>query len=169
MYSDQENLYKIILDEVSRREKEVQVLLLFSYKSDLIERLIKNSTAKLTVVATDFPALQNERIDKWAESPIKFVELASETKTRYDLVLLINPEEYFTDSGEESFEEIHKELIREIQRLLLDTSGILILETHKEGFHLNEYVKPGADKLTKKVLTEEQRQTSTLQAYAFYK
>lgn len=168
MYSDQENLYKLILEEVSRRDKEVEVLLLFSYKSDLIERLIKNSTAKLTVVATDFPALQNDRIDKWAESPLKFIELASETKTRYDLVLLINPEEYFTNPEEENFESLHKELIREIQRLLLDSTGILILETHKEGFRLNEYVKPGADKLTKKVLTEEQRLVSTLQAYAFY-
>lgn len=168
MYNDQEKFYSLVLDEMNRRSGEPNILVLFSYKNDLIEKLITASKAKLTIVATDFSALQNDRIDKWAEDPFKFIELVQETKTKFDMVLLLNPEEYFGE-GEVSFEELHKELIRDLQRTLLNESGLIILLTHKDGFKLDDYVKPGADKLTKKVLNEEERVDSKLQAYAFYK
>lgn len=169
MYDDEKILNEIILGEINRKERPSEVLFLFNYKSNLLNELLEKTTAKITLLSSDI-LISSERIDKWAEDPFKFIDLSIETRTRFDFILIINPEEYFAGKESETFnlKEIHKEMMRNLQRNLLKESGIIIFETHQEGFTLNEYIKPGADKLTKKVLNEEERATSKLQAYAFY-
>lgn len=169
MYTDQANLNNLIIEEINRRNGPIDILFLFNYESTLLEETIQKTNAKITLVSSD-QNFNSERLDKWAEDPFKFIDLSIETKTRFDLVLLVNPEKYFEGKETEtfSFKELHKEMFRNIQKNLLKDTGLIILETHKEGFVLDEYIRPGADKLTKKVLTEEERQQSNLQAYAFY-
>lgn len=171
MYKDQEKFEDLVISEINKKKEGAEILALFSYKNNLVERVLSSTKTKLSIVSTDNKDIANIDVAKWAEDPFTFVELATETKTKFDMILILNPEEFFTDSSDENYnlESLHKELIRDIQRNLLTDSGTLIFLTHKKGFILDSYVKPGADKLTKMVLTEDERSKSTLQAYAFYK
>lgn len=171
MYQDQDKFNKLVLDEIQRHNHAINILVLFHFKSDLLNEILNRTSANITLVSTDLNIDDSNRVDKWSEDPFKFIDLAKETYSRFDLILLINPEEYFNTKNDSNFtfESTHKEMFRDIQRYLLKDSGIIIFLTHQPHFKLDGYIKPGADKLTKQVLTEEERDQSSLQAYAFYK
>ena len=168
MYKDQEKLENLLFEEINRRERLIDVLFFFSYKNNLIPRVIKETKARITLISTDQEIEESNKVDNWSEDPFKFLDLAIETQTKFDIILLINPEEYFDGRSDIDFKDFHKEFFRTLQMKLLNQGGVIIFSTHKEGFQLNQYIKPGADKLTKQVLTKEEREESHLQAYAFY-
>jgi 23S rRNA G2069 N7-methylase RlmK/C1962 C5-methylase RlmI len=163
IYSDQTLFDNLVIEEINRRAKSPDVLVLFCYKSDLLNKIIEQTQSNITIISTDTNVTKNNRVDLWSEDVDKFIDLAKETGTKFDLVLLINPESY------EMFEENHKEMIRTIQTQLLSETGILLFITHKKDFKLDGYIRPGADKLTKKVMPDELKEEKTFQAYAFYR
>src|SRR5690606_915999 len=127
MHKDQEKFNNLVIDEINRHEGAVEVLVLFLYKNDLVKRILKETKAHITLVSTDEDT-KADRVDTWNEEPFKFVDLAKDTHSQFDLILLINPEEYFNTKNDSNFtfESTHKEMFRDIQRYLLKDSGIII-------------------------------------------
>lgn len=91
-----------------------------------------------------------------------FLDLCDDTHESYDVIVL------HSDRFEKSFDlqNEHKELIRRIQNRILNDAGILFFIVRDNSFVLDSYLKPGSDKLTKKMNLDENNKT--FQAWAFY-
>jgi 23S rRNA G2069 N7-methylase RlmK/C1962 C5-methylase RlmI len=97
---------------------------------------------------------------------MEFIDLSEETGERYDMIILHT--DIFNLQPGYDIQAEHKELIRKIQSSLLNYAGILFFIIRKEGFVLDQYLKPGADKLTKKLMMDEFKGANSFQCYAFY-
>lgn len=142
------NYEKLILDEINRRESRVEILFLWSAENNEFKSLNEKHSISF--------------VEKGEEE--EFLKLARETYSKFDYILILNPEENFPE-----FKVEHKEIIRDLQRNFLTYNGTIILVTNDKEFRLDEYIKPGADKLTKQILSKDERKNSPLQIYAFYK
>lgn len=91
-----------------------------------------------------------------------FLDLCEETKEEFEMIVL------HSDRFDKSFDlqREHKELIRRIQNRILSDAGILFFIVRDNKFILDDYLKPGADKLTKKLNLDEENKT--FQVWAFY-
>jgi 23S rRNA G2069 N7-methylase RlmK/C1962 C5-methylase RlmI len=98
------------------------------------------------------------------------IEYMVEKHFRFDLVVidLSVLERDFPDDAKK-FKENHKDIIRNIQHILLEQNGILILVSDDMEFHLDNYIRPGADRLTKYLTGEEYAPLKLFHGYAFYK
>lgn len=99
-------------------------------------------------------------VDYFKEDLLDYLQLCKETNTVYALVVLIADTNTTFD-----FVQNHTEVIKIIQENLLDISGMLIFVEDIPGFVMDRYIRPGADKITKKVFKGE---NSPFQAFAFY-
>lgn len=91
-----------------------------------------------------------------------FLDLCEETGETYDTIVL------HSDRFAEDYDlqRDHKDLIRRIQNRLLNDAGTFFFIVRKSPFVLDDYLKPGADKLTKKMNVEPENKT--FQVWAFY-
>lgn len=160
-------LEQLIIEEIKIKKSPQKILVLFAYDTEIVKMILEETDATITLVSNNLNIENTERVDRWAEEPESFLELIKETQTKFDFILIINPEEYFEQRAID-LSKSHKEIIRNAQSHLTDI-GVLIFATQQRGFVLDDYIRPGADKLTKRILSEEERKTSTLQAFAFYK
>lgn len=92
-----------------------------------------------------------------------FVDLCEETDESYDFIVLHSNMLQGID-----IQNVQKDLIRRVQSRILNDAGMLILVIRDKNFVLDDYLKPGADKLTKKVVPEELKDERPFQAWAFY-
>lgn len=164
---DLNKLEELILDEIKIKKSQQNILVLFGFNTDIVKRIIEETDAKISLVSNNLDLDTSDRIDRWAEEPESFLELIRETQTKFDFILIINPEKYYEQRAID-LSKSHKEIVRNAQQHLTET-GVLIFATQQRGFVLDDYIRPGADKLTKRILSEEERKISTLQAFAFYK
>jgi 23S rRNA G2069 N7-methylase RlmK/C1962 C5-methylase RlmI len=98
------------------------------------------------------------------------IEYMVEKHFRFDLVV-IDLSVLERDFPEEAkkFKLDHKDIIRNIQHVLLEQNGILIFISDDMEFHLDNYIRPGADRLTKYLTGEEYSPLKMFHGYAFYK
>ncbi|MFS8131115.1 MAG: hypothetical protein ACMG57_04005 [Candidatus Dojkabacteria bacterium] len=91
-----------------------------------------------------------------------FLDLCDETNEMFDMIIL------HSDRFPKDFDlqRDHKELIRRIQNRILNDAGILFFIVRNNSFVLDTYLKPGADKLTKKLNLDESNKA--FQVWAFY-
>ncbi len=98
------------------------------------------------------------------------IEYLVEKHFRFDLVVIdLSVLERDFPSDAKKFKEAHKDIIRNIQHVLLEQNGILILVSDDMEFHLDNYIRPGADRLTKYLTGEEYSPLKLFHGYAFYK
>lgn len=92
----------------------------------------------------------------------EFLDLCDDTHEGFDTIIL------HSDRFNEDFDlqRDHKELIRRIQNRLLNEAGTLFFVVRDNSFVLDVYLKPGADKLSKKMNVDEDNKT--FQCWAFY-
>jgi len=91
-----------------------------------------------------------------------FLDLCEETNETYDMIIL------HSDRFDKSYDlqRDHKELIRRIQNKILNEAGTLFFIVRDNSFVLDSYLKPGADKLSKKLNVDEHNKA--FQVWAFY-
>jgi 23S rRNA G2069 N7-methylase RlmK/C1962 C5-methylase RlmI len=100
----------------------------------------------------------------------KGIEYMVEKHFRFDLVVVdlsVLERDFPVDA--KKFKTDHKDIIRNMQHILLEQNGILILISDDMEFHLDNYIRPGADKLTKYLTGEEYSPLKLFHGYAFYK
>ncbi len=104
----------------------------------------------------------------WKEDVFDFINVCIETNTTYDIIVL-DPPSFSRNKGKVfSIQKDHEELIRNIQNHLLNPGGILFFSNNLSDFQLSKYIRPGADKLTKKTIPEEFLPYRAHQSFAFY-
>lgn len=131
----------------------------------IAENNLKNiSWIKKNIELNNFDSIQNSI---WESNFLDFIDVAIETNTKYDLIIL-NLSDYVLASVSEFELNAHKEIIRVIQRKLMNPSAILFLFSNIHNFVLDQYIRPGADKLTKKTIPQEFLPARPHQCYAFY-
>lgn len=104
----------------------------------------------------------------WKEDVFDFINVCTETNTTYDIIVLDPPS--FSRNKDKVFniQKDHEDLIRSIQNNLLNPGGFLFFSTNLSNFKLSEYIRPGADKLTKKTIPEEFLPYRPHHSYVFY-
>jgi len=94
----------------------------------------------------------------------EFLEFAQKSKTQYGFIV-VAPKE-----NDEHFRAEHKEIIRTLHNKVLEDGGIMLLIIRDHGFELDQYIRPGADRITKLTIPQEFAKSSEKphQVYAFY-
>lgn len=104
----------------------------------------------------------------WDMDVYEFIEMAIETNTKYDIIILDPPS--FSRNKNEHFQvqRDHKDLIRTLQNKLLNQFGFIFFSTNLQTFKLDDYIRPGADKMTKSTIPEEFKPYKPHQSFVFY-
>lgn len=111
--------------------------------------------------------LDLETNEIWENDYYEYLKLAEETGTKFNLVVLDLRQDLIKDL-EFDFKNEHARLIRRLQQKLLTEPGVIMLITDIEGFVLDSYIRPGADKLTKKTILPEYLDLKPHQSFVFY-
>jgi len=127
------------------------------HDSKFIQRIKKN-----------FEINQMDLAQIWENNYIDFIELARESRTKWGLIVMDLSSYNVERLKEFNITTDHKELIKEVQEKLLKEAGILIVTTDVKDFVLDQYIRPGADKLTNKLIPEAFQPLKPNQIFAFY-
>jgi len=104
----------------------------------------------------------------WNYTPFDFIEYAIENNAKYDLIILDLSSYTLKQMTDFKLNEDHVFLIRKIQRKLLNYAGYLFLVSNFDDFVLDQYIRPGADKLTKTTVAKEYLPLRPHQSFVFY-
>lgn len=104
----------------------------------------------------------------WKMDSFDFIDLAMQTKTRFDIIVCDPPSFSRNKSEVFNLQKDHAELLKNLQEKLLKRNGILFFSTNLQSFKMDEYLRPGADKLTKQTIPEEFKPFKPHQSYVFY-
>ncbi|MEP7103422.1 MAG: hypothetical protein ABI721_01785 [Candidatus Dojkabacteria bacterium] len=164
-HTDEKLLLEIILEHT--RNKRVLDLTGGMYTLDLIE----NGASE--VMVNENRKSEVTKLKKMSESEVKislmdlefteFIELCEEIHEKFDLIVFHDDRFLNTDFD---LQKEHKEIIRQLQNELLNDAGILFFIVRQSTFILDDYLKPGADKLTKKLNVDPEKRA--FQCWAFY-
>ncbi|MEO6729137.1 MAG: hypothetical protein ABIM99_04405 [Candidatus Dojkabacteria bacterium] len=111
---------------------------------------------KLESLSKDLPVnIMTEDFDS-------FLGLCEDTNEEYDVIVLHS--DRFNEDID--LQRDHKEIIRRLNNRILADAGILIFIVRNNSFVLDSYLKPGSDKLTKKMLVDGEEKR--FQCWAFY-
>jgi 23S rRNA G2069 N7-methylase RlmK/C1962 C5-methylase RlmI len=172
--SDQIRCREILKQEVHNKK----VLDLFAGNGSLGIYSLSDTPESVTFVEKDESILKKNlalnnlekdpRIQIWQEDSLKFLEIAKETQSKFDVIVL-----NFDTTMQEKYPEFdfmgeHVRLIKDIQDSILNYGGFIFFVTNIQGFVLDRYIRPGADKLTKKTTLPEDLETPKHQCFVFY-
>ncbi len=104
----------------------------------------------------------------WNEDVFEFIQIAIETGSKYDIIILDPPSFSRNKSKVFNVQNDHVKLIKDIQEHILNPGGILFFSTNLSTFVLSPYIRPGADKLTKKTVPQEFQPFRAHQSFVFY-
>jgi len=104
----------------------------------------------------------------WKEDVFDFIDIAKETNSKYDIIILDPPTFSRNKTRVFHVQEDHEKLIKKIQEHLLNPGGFLFFSTNLISFALSHYIRPGADKLTKKTVPAEFLPLRPHQSFVFY-
>jgi len=104
----------------------------------------------------------------WNEDVLDFIQIARETQSKYDIIILDPPSFSRNKSNIFNVQDDHVKLIKDLQDYLLAESGFIFFSTNLSTFVLSPYIRPGADKLTKKTVPEEFKPYRPHQSFVFY-
>lgn len=104
----------------------------------------------------------------WNEDVFDFIKIAKETHSKFDIIIVDPPS--FSRNKSEVFnvQNDHVKLIKDLQDYLLADSGFIFFSTNLSNFILSPYIRPGADKLTKKTVPIEFHPYRPHQSFVFY-
>ena len=104
----------------------------------------------------------------WHEDVFEFIKIAIETHSKYDIIILDPPSFSRNKSKVFNVQNDHEELIRSLQRNLLNPGGFILFSTNLSSFVLSKYIRPGADKMTNKTVPKEFLPFRVHQSFVFY-
>lgn len=155
--SDQKKARELIKSEVFNK----RVLDLFAFDGAYTLYALSDTPESVAVVEQEDSLIQENlklngykndpRCQLWRDDTIDFINIAIETRTQFDVIILNLRQEL---DQKYSLKETHADLIKKLQNRILAHSGFIFLVTDIEGFVLDRYIRPGADKLTKKTLPD---------------
>lgn len=130
--------------------------------------VVEHESKYIQKIRKNFEINQMDLAQIWENNHIDFIELAKESRSRWGLIIL-DLSIYNTDRLRDfDLQNDHRALIKEIQEKLLAEAGILIVTSDNENFVMDQYIRPGADKLTNKLIPEEFLPLKPNQIFAFY-
>ncbi len=165
---------------IAEYSKNKRVLNMFPGISDLTAAAIGGEATHVVEFSdfalkeqSDFTKNLNDVSDKVQQIEGDFesaMQALEQPYQRFELIIaeLSVLERYFPEAST-SFKENHKNTIRNMQHMQLEQNGILILVSDDLNFHLDSYIRPGADRLTKYLSGKEYGEQKQFHAYAFYK
>jgi hypothetical protein len=148
IYSDESKILDLIKEYSSNR----RVLIIKDTPEDYVQS--SESGNALEVTSND------------GEDPVAFLDLCKSTSEVFDLIVIHS--DAFKDIEDFKIQETHADLIRDVMRSILEDAGILLFIVRENDFVISGYIKPGADKLTKKMIPEELKESKPFQIWAFY-
>lgn len=104
----------------------------------------------------------------WVMDCNEFIDLAIEGGASYDVIIIDPPSFSRNKNSTFQVQKDHKDFIRKIQKNLLRENGFIFFSTNLKNFKLDPYLRPGADKLTKKTIPKEFLPFRPHQSFAFY-
>jgi 23S rRNA G2069 N7-methylase RlmK/C1962 C5-methylase RlmI len=172
--------HKIARELVGSYTKNKDVLNLFSYTGSFSLYSARNDANSVTSVDLSKNYIEwskrNFIINNLDLAPHKFlamdcfefIDKAIENNETFDVIVIDPPS--FSRNNQKTFQvqRDHKDFIRKIQNNLLRDRGFIFFSTNLRTFKLDPYLRPGADKLTKKTIPEEYKPFRPHQSYAFY-
>lgn len=173
--------HRISRELIGKQSEGKDVLNLFAYTGSFSVYAAKNRAKSVTTVdlskgyidwAKKNFELNNLSTDSpnefWAMDTFEFIDMAKKTNTKYDIIILDPPS--FSRNSESTFQvqRDHMDLIRTLQNKLLRKFGLLFFSTNLQTFKLDDYIRPGADKLTKQTIPDEFKPLKPHQSYVFY-
>jgi len=108
------------------------------------------------------------RLGVWEDNSLNFIDFAIESETKYDLVILDLSSYAIDEIKDFDVYKDHAALVRKIQKKLLNYAGYVFLISDLKKFVLDQYIRPGADKLTKTSVPKEYLPTRPHQSFVFY-
>jgi 23S rRNA G2069 N7-methylase RlmK/C1962 C5-methylase RlmI len=106
--------------------------------------------------------------DLWDTQLQEFIDLARESRSKWDLITLDLSDYNIQRLKQFNLNTDHRDNIKTIQQRLLNDAGILIVICDNKQFVLDQYIRPGADKLTNKLIPEGFKPLKPNQIFAFY-
>lgn len=179
--------HRVSRELIASECKNKDVLNLFAYTGSFSIYAAKNGAKSTTTVDLSGPyckwakenfilndlevSLESEKGTQntiWKMDSFDFIKLASETRTKFDIIVCDPPS--FSRNKEKVFnlQKDHVQLVKSLQEKLLKKNGFLFFSTNLQTFRMDEYLRPGADKLTKKTTPEEFKPYKPHQSYVFY-
>lgn len=141
--------------------KKQSILFLNLSDTTLASQLV-NQDITFTNTHIDYESLsEKEHVSTFEMGENDFIKLARDTQTQYNLIFYFIGEQEVRD-----FQDNQIDRLKKVQRTLLKDSGVLILlvDNNNSNFVLSNYLRPGSDGLTKKILGEKRDYL----VYAFY-
>lgn len=136
---------------------ELNTVSIVEADSKFVQKIKKN----FEINSTDLPQI-------WDTNFWNFIEMAKESRAKWDMILVDLSDYNLERLKDFDLQKDHTELIKTLQNRLLKQSGTLIFTTNVKGFVLDQYIRPGADKLTNQIATEAFKPLKNTQAFAFY-
>lgn len=130
--------------------------------------IVEADSQNISTIKKQFKVNSLETPDIWEASINEFIDLAMESKRRWDLIILDFSTYNANRIKDFNLETDHVELIRRLQKKILQNSGFIIFITNVEGFVMDKYIRPGADKLTNKVIPSTILPLKPNKVFAFY-
>lgn len=130
--------------------------------------IVESDTKQIQKIKKNFEINSFELPQIWDLKLNDFLELASESRTKWDLIVMDLSSYNASRMAEFNVLTDHRDLIKLVQQRLLKESGILIVVADQKDFVLDQYIRPGADKLTNQIIPEEFKPLKPNQAFAFY-
>lgn len=154
---DHKKSRELIRNEVFNK----RVLDLFAFDGAYALYALSDTPESVSIVEQDTTLVQENlklndfkndpRCQLWSDDTVDFINIAIETRTQFDVIILNLRQEL---EKKYNLKETHTELIKKLQNRILAPGGFIFLVTDIEDFVLDRYIRPGADKLTKKTLPE---------------
>lgn len=179
--------HKITREMVSSHATNKNVLNLFSYTSSFSIYSAKNGAKSTTSVDLSKAycewSKENFLINNidcalgsdhkkssntiWNMDVFEFIQLCG-SNTKYDIIVLDPPSFSHGKFKDFNVQKDHANLIKLLQNNLLSTPGMLFFSTNLSTFRMDEYIRPGADNLTKKTIPPEFKPFRPHQSFVFY-
>mgnify|MGYP001252748875 CR=1 FL=1 len=119
-------------------------------------------------IKKNFEINQMDLAQVWENKHVDFIELARESRTKWGLIVLDLSDYNLERLKDFNLLADHKDLIKEVQEKLLIDGGLLFVTSDNKNFVLDQYIRPGADKLTNKLIPESFAPLKSNQVFAFY-
>ena len=104
----------------------------------------------------------------WKEDAFEFIKIAKETNEKYDIIIFDPPSFSRNKDSHFSVQEDHQVILKELQDHLLRRGGFIFFSTNLKNFAMDRYIRPGADKMTKKTIPKEFLPYRPHQSFVFY-
>lgn len=130
--------------------------------------IVENDSKYIQKLKKNFDINSMELPQIWDTPFQEFLDLAQESRTKWDLIIMDLSGYNAHRLKEFTLNTDHRDMIKRVQERLLNEAGIIIVATDQKDFVMDQYIRPGADKLTNKLIPEAFSPLKPNQIFAFY-